>query len=212
MHQNLLHIPGPFPYKSTRKQNWLCHKHVKVDPSGHYRKMFGQESSKLYMKSHVIAFPIFDLAIKIGHGQPKVFLWTILVGFKVIRLSIGSGGEDFQFFFIYEHGGHVAWTIWRSFRSHSPWRASVTFYPVAFEEIFEFVILWESSGSKVIEWPWPLVLTDLDLLHLAYHSVDSRCIIHLFPSDSGFFFGAWLLRLLNSFTTKEQTTKYPSAI
>ena len=40
----------------------------------------------------------------------------------------------------------------------------VTIGLVAFEEMFETVILWEYSRSKVKKWPWPLVLRNLHVL------------------------------------------------
>ena len=67
---------------------------------------------------------------KIGHGQPKVIIWTNLV--VLIHLMMhtkfqshqpfGSGRRFFKVFTIYGHGGHlghVTWTIWTNFCSPS---------------------------------------------------------------------------------------------
>ena len=60
-------------------------------------------SSKLFMKSYVLAFPNIWHGCNKGQGQSKVTIWTILVLFKYpiahikfqCHRSIGSREEDF---------------------------------------------------------------------------------------------------------------------
>ena len=110
---------------------------------------FKAKCSKLSIKSYVLAFSHSWLWRKIGQGQHKVIIWTILVVQKLyIKLqdyrSTGSGAEDFNGFY------HIwVWWPYCSFEhifvpsdpGASKWD-SVTIGPVAFEEMFETVKLW----------------------------------------------------------------------
>ena len=63
--------------------------------------------------------------------------------------------------------GHVTGTVWTFFVSANPegyiWNM-VTIGLVAFEEMLEIVKLWLSCGSKVKQWPWPLLLSNVHVL------------------------------------------------
>ena len=74
-----------------------------------YIPIFRPKSSKLTMKSHVLAFSHIWPCRKKGQGQPRVIIWTILIVLEYPMLhtefqghrSTGSGEEDFSRFLPY---------------------------------------------------------------------------------------------------------------
>ena len=115
--------------------------------------MLRPKSSKLSMESYALAFSKSWPCRKIGQGQLKVIIWTIMIVLKYPMLhtkfqghqSTGSGVEEF--WRVLPYMGVVAivvmWPGWTYFRSLSPRRPYMKIGPVAFE-MFEIVILWES--------------------------------------------------------------------
>ena len=70
----------------------------------------------------------FDLAVKVGQGQPRVIIYIDFVELQSLILhakfqdhrTSGSGEEDLKVFTKYGlggHFGHVTWTICINFRS-----------------------------------------------------------------------------------------------
>ena len=120
-----------------------------------YIPIFRPKSSKLSIKSYVLAFSHIWPCRKKGQGQPRVIIWIILIVLEYPMLHTKFQGhghlvlEKFlnvftnwfwriprfkisrlKVFTIYGRGGHVGhvtWTVWINFCSLNPWRLYMKF-------------------------------------------------------------------------------------
>ena len=123
--------------------------------------IFMPKSSKLSMKSYVLAFYHIWPHRKKGQGQPKVIICIFLVVLSYLMLhtkfqghpSVNSGEEDFfKVFTIYGHGshlGHVTLFICIRFHSHSS---------VSFHEKFgsKWLNSFREKQVKILKSEWPM--------------------------------------------------------
>ena len=117
---------------------------------------------------------------KMGQGQPREIIWTILVVFTYTMLHTKFQGHwsdswfwrrrFFKVFTIYGHGGHlghVTQLICIYFHSYSPSSFHMNFgskLPNCFWEKQVWTLKSEWPLTKVKEWPWPWILTQLHKL------------------------------------------------
>ena len=115
-----------------------------------------KKSSKLYMKASVLEFSCVWSWRKIGQGQPKVIIWTILVllqsqcyisNFKAISPLVPKK-KSFKGFY-HEQAWRLCWSYDLDCFPSAQGRSICHFVTtcigqMAFEEIFETVIVWES--------------------------------------------------------------------
>ena len=143
-----------------------------------YIPIFRSKSSKLSMKSYVLAFSSVWPCCKRsrstqGHNFNTLDSTQVPnATYQVSRPSVNRFWRRrfLKVFTIYGHSGHVGHvtrTVGKFFHSLNPWRLYIKFghnWPSGFRGDCLKSSKYERSGSKVTEWPWPLVLTHLHIL------------------------------------------------
>ena len=123
---------------------------------------FWAKASNYSMKSYVLEFFHVWSCHKIGQGQSKVIIWIILLvlGYQMLHAkfhghwSTGSGEEVLKVFTIYGRGGHIGETYFCFWRLHIKYiyNRIIGFWGNVWNCKIMVV-----SGSKVKQWPWPIL-------------------------------------------------------